>query len=98
LNSSLAEMLDEAIECRLTGIYHLSGATRVSRYEFAQKLCHALNLDSSSLRPARMGEMSWTAKRPMDSSLDISKAMGTLNIKPLDVEEALQRLRMELGD
>ncbi len=37
LNTNLAEMTLEVIERRLTGIYHLCGATRVSRFEFANK-------------------------------------------------------------
>ena len=97
LSSGLAETLGEVIQRRLTGIYHLSGATRVSRYEFAQRLCDVFGLDSSLLNPARMKDMNWIARRPMDSSLDVSKAMRTLNTKPLNIGDALSKLKEELG-
>jgi dTDP-4-dehydrorhamnose reductase len=97
LSSNLAEMLNEVIERRLTGIYHLSGATRVSRYEFARKLCNVFHLDDSLLRPASMKEMSWIARRPIDSSLDVSKAMQRLNKKPLNIDDALARLKEEMA-
>jgi len=97
LSANLAEMLNEIMERRLTGIYHVSGATRLSRYEFAEKLCEVVGLDSSLLDGARMEDMDWIARRPMDSSLDVSKAMKTLNTKPLYVEEALSRFKEELA-
>ena len=97
LSANLAEMLNEIMERRLTGIYHVSGATRLSRYEYAEKLCEVVCLDSSLLDGARMEDMDWIARRPMDSSLDVSKAMRTLNTKPLYIEEALSRFKEELA-
>src|SRR4030042_3287290 len=47
LNTNLAEMTLEVIERRLTGTYHLSGATRVSRVEFAEQIADAFDLDPS---------------------------------------------------
>lgn len=97
LNTNLAEMLKEVMERRLTGTYHLSGATRINRYEFARKLCNVLDLDSSLLKAVTMKDMNWIARRPKDSSLDVSKAMRMLNTKPLDIGDALLRLKGELG-
>jgi dTDP-4-dehydrorhamnose reductase len=96
LNTNLAEMLLEACERRLTGIYHMSGATRVSRYEFAVKLAKAFNLDENLIKEARMSDMGWIAKRPKDSSLDASKAKKVLKSKPMDLNEALSALKGEL--
>jgi len=97
LSSDLAEMLNEVIQHRLTGIYHLSGATRISRYEFAQRLCDVFGLDSSLLTSARMKDMNWIARRPMDSSLDVSKATQVLRTKPLNIGNALLKLKAEMG-
>ncbi len=47
LNTNLAEMTLEVIERRLTGIYHMCGATRVSRLEFAEQIADAFGLDKS---------------------------------------------------
>ncbi len=98
LNSSLARMVLEAAERGLEGIYHMAGADRVSRYDFAAKLCEVFGLDASLLKPARMGDMGWVARRPRDSSLDVSKAAGALRGKPLKLIEALRTLRGEFGE
>ncbi|MEM2734819.1 MAG: dTDP-4-dehydrorhamnose reductase [Candidatus Bathyarchaeia archaeon] len=93
LNSSLARMILEAVERGLEGLYHMAGAERVSRYEFAAKLCAAFGFDPSLLKPARMADMAWAARRPRDSSLDVSKADGIFRAKPLKLNEALIELR-----
>jgi dTDP-4-dehydrorhamnose reductase len=97
LNSSLAEMTLEAAERRLTGIFHLSGASRVSRFDFAVQLARTLGLDEKLLVPSNMKDMSFPAKRPRDSSLDTSKAERTLEHKPLKIVDALARLKAELS-
>ena len=97
LNTNLAEMTLEVIERRLTGIYHLCGATRVSRFEFAEKIADAFGLDKSLIDKVLSSQFTWPAKRPMDSSLDTSKAQKTLQNKPLEMAEALKQLKLELS-
>ncbi len=97
LNTNLAEMTLEVIQRRLTGIYHLCGATRVSRLEFAIAIADILDLDRGLIDSVLSSQFSWPAKRPMDSSLDTSKAQRTLKSKPLELEEALRRLKIELS-
>ena len=96
LNTNLAEMLLEAIERRLTGICHMSGATRISRYDFAKELAKVMDLNVDLIEEARMQNMNWAAKRLKDSSLNVEKAKSTLNTKPLEIGEATRRLKMEV--
>ncbi|MEM1914653.1 MAG: dTDP-4-dehydrorhamnose reductase [Candidatus Nezhaarchaeales archaeon] len=96
LNTNLAEMILEIAERKLTGVYHLAGATRVSRYEFACMIAETFDLDKELIRPVTMDKLEWIAPRPKDSSLDVSKAMKTLRKKPIRIEEALKRLREEI--
>lgn len=95
LNTNLAEMLLNIAEKKLTGIFHTAGASRISRYEFALKLAETFNLDISLIKPATMDEMSWLAKRPRDSSLDIKKTMTILDKKPLRIDTALRIMKNE---
>lgn len=97
LNTSLAEMTLEAAERRLTGLYHLSGATHISRYDFAASLAKTFSLDASLLVPTQSKELSFPAKRPRDSSLSTAKAQQTLNNKPLSIGKALEKLKTELS-
>ena len=96
LNTSLAEMTLEVIERRLTGLYHLCGATRVNRFEFAVKIADVFGLDKSLIDKVSSDQFSWPAQRPADSSLDTSKAQRTLNCKPLSMDKALEKLKGEL--
>jgi len=97
LNTSLARMVLEIADKRLCGVYHLAGATRISRYDFALELAREFDLNPSLVLSSRMEDLKWTAKRPMDSSLDTSKAMGDLMEKPLAVKEALKILKEEVS-
>jgi len=95
LNTNMAEMTLEIIERKLTGTFHLSGATRISRYDFAKQIAETFDLDPNLLSPATCAEFSWAAKRPRDSSLDTTKAQQTLKNKPLQINHALARMKQE---
>jgi dTDP-4-dehydrorhamnose reductase len=97
LNTNMAEMTLEIIERKLTGTFHLSGATRISRYDFAKQIAETFVLDPNLLSPATSAEFSWAAKRPRDSSLDTTKAQQTLKNKPLQINHALARMKQELA-
>jgi dTDP-4-dehydrorhamnose reductase len=96
LNTNLAEMTLEVIARRLTGLYHLCGATRVSRFEFAKKIADVFDLDKSLIDKVSASQFTWPAKRPSDSSLDTSKAQRALKCKPLTLDKALEQLKLEL--
>jgi len=96
LNTNLANMALEVLERKLTGIFHLAGATRLSRYEFAKSLAEIFGLDTNLITPVSSKEILWAAKRPMDSSLNVEKAQQTLRNKPLKVEQALKKMKKEI--
>jgi len=97
LNSSLADMTLEVMERRLIGTYHLSGATRINRFDFAKLIAQTFNLNDKMINPVTSAEMSWAAKRPRDSSLETAKAQQTLKNKPLTLERAIQEMKRELA-
>jgi dTDP-4-dehydrorhamnose reductase len=96
LNTNLAQMLIEIAERKLCCILHTAGASRVSRYEFAQTLASIFNLNPNLIKPIKMNELQWKAKRPKDSSLNITKCLNTLmKAKPLKLSEALKAMKLE---
>jgi dTDP-4-dehydrorhamnose reductase len=96
LNTNAAKMILEACEKKLNGTYHMAGASRISRYDFAIRLAEKLNLDKSLIKKARTEEMQWKAPRPRDSSLNTLKAQKALKTKPMSLDEALIILKEEL--
>ncbi|MCX8189426.1 MAG: dTDP-4-dehydrorhamnose reductase [Nitrososphaeria archaeon] len=97
LNTNLAEMLSEIIERKHIGIFHLAGATRINRYDFAKIVAEVFNLDKSLIQPTASDKISWVAKRPKDSSLNVGKALRTLDNKPLSINSSLKKLVSEIG-
>jgi dTDP-4-dehydrorhamnose reductase len=98
LNTNLAEMLLEITERKITGTLHTSGATRISRHEFALRLSKVFNLNTDLIKPATTDEIGWKAKRPKDSSLNTNKASTLLNAKPLKVNRALEMMKKETSE
>jgi dTDP-4-dehydrorhamnose reductase len=96
LNTNLAKMILEILDRRITGTFHLAGATRLSRYEFAKYLAETFNLDANDITPAPSKEIPWVARRPEDSSLNVDKACRTLRNKPMQISEALVHLKDEM--
>ena len=86
---NLSKMIIEVSTKQINGIIHLAGSTRISRYDFAVMIAEKLGLDKSLLLKAKTEDMSWKAKRPKDSSLDVTKATEILNEKPQTIQQSL---------
>ena len=86
---NLSRMLIEISERRITGIIHVAGASKISRYQMASMVSDKLNLDGTLLKQILMNKMKWVAQRPKDSSLDVSRASSILNEKPQKIDQSL---------
>jgi len=94
LNQDLAEQIYKLIEKNERGIFHAAGGERISRYDFVIKLAEVFGFDKKLVIPVISENMGWIAKRPRDSSLDVSKIS---NIKaPYKLREALYLLKKRI--
>ena len=94
LNTLLARAVVELLEKDAWGLYHVAGE-RVSRYEFAVKLAERFGFDTSLVKPAKMSDFSWRARRPRDSSLDPAKARSTVSVNFSSLDYSLDLLYEE---
>jgi dTDP-4-dehydrorhamnose reductase len=69
----LAGALVKLTELKPAGVLHLAGE-RLSRYEFAVSLASVLGVEEELVKPRPLGSIRFPARRPRDSSLDVSKA------------------------
>lgn len=69
----LSYTIAKLIKSRPQGVLHIAGE-RMSRYEFALLLSRKLGADESLVIPISITSFTFKAKRPLDSSLDTSKA------------------------
>ena len=94
---NLSKMLIEIATRQINGIIHVSGATRISRYDLAELIADKFNLDKNLLIPTKIDTMNWKAQRPKDSSLNTSLASENLNEQPQKIEKSLELFINELN-
>jgi dTDP-4-dehydrorhamnose reductase len=84
---SVADALERLLAGSGSGVYHLGGRERISRYELGLRTARLLGLDPSRIEPVRFADQVGAAPRPADVSLDSSRAMRDLGWapRPLDV-------------
>jgi len=94
LNVDLAEQILALIEKDEKGIFHTAGGERINRHDFVVEMARIFGFNEKLIIPAISKEMNWIAKRPMDSSLNVSKISKIK--KPYMVEESLRLLKKEV--
>lgn len=77
-----------AIEKQVSGILHLGGKERISRYDFGLLLAEILELPAALIKPGKQADVEMVAPRSPDTSLDSGKAF-VLGYQPLSLREEL---------
>lgn len=82
-------------EKKVSGIWHLGGAERLSRYEMVTQLSNNLGFKSKLIKPTTIAEADLPVARPADVSL-ISARSYALGYAPLTFQETLDQLSPKL--
>ncbi|HTY91597.1 MAG TPA: dTDP-4-dehydrorhamnose reductase [Methanocella sp.] len=90
LSYDCAEAIAALIKNNAQGIYHTAGGERISRFDFAMKIARFYGLDASLIEPVTSDTLKQKAKRPADSSLDVSK-IGRYH-KMLNIMDGLKKM------
>ncbi len=69
----LAEKIFRLVSGHENGIWNISCSDRMSRLEMACIISNTLRSEGHSINSAEMKDMEWSAKRPVDSSLNTEK-------------------------
>jgi dTDP-4-dehydrorhamnose reductase len=89
--ATASEILVRLATSRETGLFHVAGTERVSRFELMRRSAGALGLDPTLIRPNRRADVALPEPRPADVSLDTSKlATAFPDLKRPTIEEALR--------
>jgi dTDP-4-dehydrorhamnose reductase len=96
LADSLAESILKIAESKTGGIFHVSGLTCESRYDFTTKLAKKFGYDESLIAPVNSSEFKQKAKRPAYSCLNCQKAIDEFGLKLLRTEEALEIMKKQV--
>jgi len=87
----LSEQLLTLLDHDVSGIFHTAGGEIISRFDFAIQTAEVFDLDVTLVKPTSMKEMKWVAKRPKNSSLNVSKIAKFK--KPYTLEKSLGLLK-----
>jgi dTDP-4-dehydrorhamnose reductase len=83
-----------AIEKKCWGqSFNLGGPEKMSRYDFALKVCHVFGFKKSLISPVKSSAFKELAPRPNDTTFNITKMQKVLGIKPLYMEAALEWMK-----
>jgi len=85
------------LEKEESGLFHLSGGNRESRYDFAVSLAKNLNLDDSLIKPFEIENDSSTLKLRGDCSLDNAKLVKATGFVPTEIREMYDYLKKDFG-
>jgi dTDP-4-dehydrorhamnose reductase len=80
-----------ALEKQVSGLLHLGGKERISRYQFGELLAEIMQVSPQNIKPCLQKEVPMAAPRSPDTSLDSSKAFA-LGYQPLSLKEELTAL------
>jgi dTDP-4-dehydrorhamnose reductase len=91
----LARSAHELSERGATGVFHLAGDERISKYEFGLRLAGHFELPAELIQRTTVKNAELRARRPRDMSLDNSKACETLERSKTCLDEYLRGLRAQ---
>jgi len=95
LADSLAESAVQLATNDESGLFHVSGLSCESRYEFSIKFAKEFGYDTNLITPTDSSQFKQKAKRPSYSCLDCTKAKN-LKLNLLTTENALKLMRSQV--
>jgi dTDP-4-dehydrorhamnose reductase len=93
LVNDLAEVLLKMLSAGLSGVYHVGGATCLSKYEFGRRLADLFGLRPALVRPASVDDAGMAAPRQKYLCLDSHKIERELGVRLPTIDEGLARFK-----
>lgn len=91
--SDLAHTCLEVFQQNLTGLYHATGPSSVSRYAFTETLAEVYGFDTDLVQPISTEELGQEAPRPEDSTLDSTRLYDSIDYAFKSPEDAFADMR-----
>jgi len=97
LINGLVDLVLELIARGATGIFHVAGGERLSKYSFALQVAEVFGYPKNGIRAISFEDFPFKARRPKDMSLSSRKAESVLQVRMPTVAEGLERLHRLRG-
>lgn len=89
-SASVADAVVRALERPVSGLFHVGGPDRVSRYELGLRVADVLGLSAEGIAPVTGADLPQAGRRPCDTSLDITRARRELGWEPRALPDAIR--------
>tara|TARA_Y100001934_G_C12333575_1_gene766418 strand:- start:80 stop:970 length:891 start_codon:yes stop_codon:yes gene_type:complete len=91
--SNLSEIIYELIQQNKKGIFHVTGTTYISRFDFALKIAESFSLDKTLIQKVSTNDLNQKISRPLEINLNLKKLKSSINTKILSLDEQLDYLK-----
>lgn len=95
LIETATQAVHDLIDLKASGIFHVVGDERISKYEFGLKTAAGFNLLPNNIKPGFLADRVALVQRPHDMSLSNQKTCNLLGRKLGGVDEHIARLRQQ---
>ena len=92
---NLAQVLVELCRRDARGLFHMGGATFMTRYELVCDLARSFDLDTSRVEPVSTAAAGLQAVRPLRSGLCTGALEAALACQPMGFGEGLEQMRRQ---
>mgnify|MGYP001258704633 CR=1 FL=1 len=94
---SLALAIYESVKSNLNGVVHWADKELINRYEFSLRIAKVFGLDTNLISPISTNELNQIAKRPLKSGLNSKFLSKKLNLRPLELDESLSKIKRRIN-
>lgn len=95
LAETAVQTIHDLVELKSTGIFHVVGDDRISKYEFGLKVAEMFDLDPRGITHGFFADQATLVQRPYDMSLSNQKVCELLNRRLGGVNEHINRLAQQ---
>lgn len=92
LCEALVETVHRLLERKASGVFHVAGDERISKYDFGLRVAEQFNLNPGAIKAGNIVDRDDLVRRPREMSLSNEKARGLLGSGLGGVDEQLRRL------
>jgi len=91
----VARVCHQLVDAGASGVFHVAGEDRLSKYDFGCRLADRFGLDTSRLRPGSITDLPALAPRPRDMSLNTDAVRAAVHHRLGGVDAHLELLRQQ---
>jgi dTDP-4-dehydrorhamnose reductase len=88
-----AKVLSEVSERGLKGLFHASGPDCLSRYQMGMIIADVFGLDRSLMRPSRMADVKFLAKRAENTCLNVENIEAQLDMSMMSFRAGIEDMK-----